>query len=279
MQINWRLKSFIFSIISFFSLQFFLLFLQKHVTKRSKVDFLNLDPDWLFHQKNLSSLTSTNVFEFGAGQSLSQNIYLSQFFNNQTVVDIFPMLSLTHFNSASLLLSKITKNNNLFKPVANVNDISIFFNIQYLAPLDISFFKFPPDSFDACISTNTLEHIPKHQLVQIFNNLKNIICNDGLISIVIDYSDHYAYTDSTISRLNFLSFSTIEFNTFNHKVHFQNRLRHTDYLELFKSLGFEVIYDNASDFTTPPNFVSPEFDLGDPLLFSTKGNFLLRINK
>jgi hypothetical protein len=69
-------------------------FLQKHVTRRSNVHISEIAGEWSTHQINLAILKKPIVLEFGAGRHLAQNIYLSQFFGLQTVVDLFAMLDL-----------------------------------------------------------------------------------------------------------------------------------------------------------------------------------------
>ena len=86
----------------------------------------------------------------------------------------------------------------------------------------------------------TLEHIRKIDLYDL-KELYRIIKAGGLVSAVIDYSDHYSHSDSSISQLNFLRFSESEWKTYNHRYHYQNRLRHERYIELFQHYGFKLI--------------------------------------
>ena len=68
--------------------------------------------------------------------------------------------------------------------------------------------------------------------------------DDGIVSARIDYSDHYAYTDKTISLLNYLKFDEITWKKYNHNCHSQNRLRHYDYIDIFNKCGFVVINED-----------------------------------
>ena len=68
--------------------------------------------------------------------------------------------------------------------------------------------------------------------------------DDGIVSAKIDYSDHYAHTDKTISLLNYLKFDQNGWKKHNHNCHFQNRLRHYDYVKIFKKCGFVVIEED-----------------------------------
>ena len=93
--IPWKIKSLIFSFIDYLSLQKLLYFLQKYITKRSRINSLLYSSDWEMHKDALNKYKTKNViFEFGAGKSLAQNLYLSNFVKKQFVVDLYPMLDL-----------------------------------------------------------------------------------------------------------------------------------------------------------------------------------------
>jgi SAM-dependent methyltransferase len=278
MNINWKLKSAVFGIIDLFSLQALLYFLQKNVTRRALVNISEVNKDWVIHLENMENLEAPCILEFGAGKNLAQNIYLSQYFSSQIVVDLFPMLDIDLFNKAALEISKITLRIP-YKVSSSSSDIEGNYKIRYVAPLDIGRSPFPDDCFDGSISTNTLEHIPESEVVGIFRELKRIIRPNGLISAIIDYSDHYSHTDKNIGPLNFLRYSTLEFSKYNHKNHFQNRLRHYDYLKIFKELGYQVVEHKSLNKVAPPDCISDEFDVTDVSLCATKGIILLRVNK
>lgn len=277
MNINWKLKSFVFTLIDTFSMYKFLYFLQKRVTKNSVINFDASKDNWLIHHKHISTIKSPNIIEFGAGKNLAQNIFLSYYVKAQTVVDLFPMLDLNQFNEAAFKVSRLL--NVSEKKVSNIDQIKKKYNIQYIAPFNFLKTPFPRNSFDACISTNTLEHIPKGEIVKIFKMLRFIIKPNGLISAIIDYSDHYSDTDDGISSLNFLKFTSKEYEKYNHKVHFQNRLRHYDYESIFEEIGFFIIKSEFKNEAIPPKHISPEFNLNQKSLFFTQGVFLLSNKK
>lgn len=275
MNINWKFKSFIFGLIDKFSLYDVLYFLQKNVTKRSVVKISEINDKWMIHQNGLATLNEPVVLEFGAGKSLSQNIYLGSNFKCQTVVDLFPMLDIDMFNEAALQISKIASSV-IYTRVSSVDDIERCYGIKYIAPLDVARAPFSDNFFDGCISTNTLEHIPKKSIIDIFKELKRIIKPGGLISAVIDYSDHYSHTDKNIGAINYLMYSSDEFSNYNHVSHYQNRLRHYDYEVIFRDLLFEVLKSEARDIAVPPRNISEEFNSNESSLCATWGVFLLK---
>lgn len=275
MNINWKLKSHAFHWIDIFSLQRALYFLQRHVTKRATIDISAVQKNWFVHRDNLKTLEHPKVFEFGAGQNLSQNIFLSQYFDTQTVVDLFAMLNIDLVNDAALRISKVFSSIQ-FHPMENISELEQYYRVRYLAPFDASKTPFDDSSFDACVSTSTLEHVPKDAILSIFSELRRIIRPDGLISAIIDYSDHYSHTDRSIGRLNYLQYSTESFRKYNHRSHYQNRLRHYDYEEMFLALGYRCILSEATNYASPPSTISDEFDKSQPTLCSQRGIFLLQ---
>lgn len=274
MNIPWKLKSRAFRAIDNLNATSLLYWLQTNVTRRARKNLTVGSANWKFLREHIASLGRPKVFEFGAGKSLQQNLYLSSFVSSQTLIDLFPMLDLRLADAAARGLATLT-DGRPYQPIGRIEDLK-HYGIIYRAPCDAAATGFTAGCFDACISTDTLEHIPPGDLLRIFVELMRILRSGGLVSAVIDYSDHYAHTDASISRLNFLQFSENEFALHNHSVHYQNRMRHGDYLALFKQVGFEVLKEMSLNHIEPPVRISAQFSSDDPNTFATKGIFLLR---
>ena len=276
MNIPWKLKSFIFSLIDSFNANAFLYFLQKNVTKRSRITNIEIDETWVRHQSTLIENGCTGfIFEFGAGKSLSQNIFLSNIINRQLVVDLNPMIDLRLVNqSRSLLSNKVNlRSRTEIKFLGSLAS----YGIEYRAPYDASNTDLLDKSLDACISSNTLEHIPKESIVAIFKELHRTLKDTGIVSARIDYSDHYAHTDSNITLLNYLNFSEFEWRKYNHNCHYQNRLRHNDYRLIFVDCGFEIV---SEDLFFCEEDISDDLRKkhkdDDPSWFATSAHFVLK---
>jgi predicted SAM-dependent methyltransferase len=243
MNVHWKLKSFIFSVIDFFNVPRVLYFLQKYFSKRSRVENLSVSPIWKTHKKILTKYGATKIiFEFGAGKTLAQNLYLSDLVEKQIVVDLNPMIDLTLVENVRHQISKLVDLKSDIK-IETLQKLRLY-GIEYRAPYDAAETDFNEKSIDACVSTNTLEHIPEESILSIFLELYRILKDDGIVSAKIDYSDHYAHTDKTISLLNYLKFDQNGWKKHNHNCHFQNRLRHYDYVKIFKKCGFAVIEED-----------------------------------
>ena len=109
--------------------------------------------------------------------------------------------------------------------------------------------------------------------------LTAFLSEDALISSAIDYSDHYNHTDNTISPLNYLQFSEIEWKKYNSSYLFQNRLRHQDYKKIFLEFGYEILEDVKGPYLEKPKIISKDFDFNDKETFIGWAYFLIKNKK
>lgn len=99
----------------------------------------------------------------------------------------------------------------------------------------------PDGSIDLINSNNTFEHIYPGILSDILAEFKRVLRPDGIMSHFIDMSDHFAHLDKSITIYNYLKFSDREWAWIDNSVQPQNRLRLSDYLELFAQAGLKII--------------------------------------
>ena len=185
------------------------------------------------------------------------------------------MLDTNLFNQANEQIAKIL-NVKVNTNVNSIQDIKKFYNIKYLAPCNIESLKEKNTIFDACISSVTLEHLPESELKKVFVFLKKIIKKGKIISLIIDYSDHYCHTDSKISPLNFLQFDEKDWKKYNTPYLYQNRLRHQDYRKFFQQMGFDIVHEKKGNIGKPPNIISNKFDTNDEETYILWGTFTLK---
>jgi ubiquinone/menaquinone biosynthesis C-methylase UbiE len=117
--------------------------------------------------------------------------------------------------------------------------------LHYLAPVDARNTGFMKNYFDFASSTSTLEHIPKEDLVKILEESYRILKKGGILSVRIDYKDHWSYFDKKITIYNYLKYSEKKWRKYNPPLHFQNRLRHSDYLQIISDIGFKVVKEET----------------------------------
>jgi hypothetical protein len=145
------------------------------------------------------------------------------------------------------------------------------FGIKYLAPHYVS----PADEPVECSCSNeVLEHVPADQLAVLLKGLRAV--TKGITTHSIDYSDHYARSDKSVSRLNFLRYSDKEWRPFNSGKQYVNRLRHSDYVRMFKEAGFTILEESSVAGEPPPGLkIADQFKEYDPPdLFAIKGRIV-----
>ena len=114
--------------------------------------------------------------------------------------------------------------------------------IEYLAPSNAADTQLPPQSIDFHTSYTVFEHISPEVLKQILLEGNRIIKDDGLFIHKIDYGDHFAHSDPHICAINFLQYSDEEWDKYaGNRYMYMNRLRHDDFLDLYKSVGHQIV--------------------------------------
>lgn len=113
--------------------------------------------------------------------------------------------------------------------------------MRYLAPCDMCDSKLPAASVDIVVSHEVLEHIPPPIIEGILAETRRILTPRGIACHLIDNSDHWQHVDRALSRVNFLKYSDSRFRwTHVAELHYQNRLRHSQYRRMFDRAGFDI---------------------------------------
>lgn len=125
--------------------------------------------------------------------------------------------------------------------------LSANYGIHYRAPCDARATPFDAGTFDVVTSTAVFEHVPKPDIEAILIECRRILTDDGLGAFRTDYQDHYSYCDERVSIYNFLRYSDAKWQKYSPPLNYTNRLRHRDYLTMFRDAGFEVLADTTYD--------------------------------
>ena len=210
-----------------------------------------------FRTHGVGHLADATFYEFGAGWDLIVPLgFYSLGVERQILIDIRPNLRLDLVNDSIAKYERLRPDmeqeaGETFRPlgsaaVANAAELERRFGITYLAPRDARDTGLPAGSIDFVSSTDTFEHVPPHDLRLILNECRRLLKKGGLLSARIGLEDHYAYGDPHISRYNYLRFSDRVWRLLNSSLHYQNRLRYPDYVELLESAGFDVVETRVS---------------------------------
>lgn len=118
-------------------------------------------------------------------------------------------------------------------------DAILLAGIEYYAPADATLTSLPNSSIDLHVSVNVLEHIPPAVITRLLVEASRVLKPSGRLAHVVDPSDHFAHTDPSLNKVNFLRYSSAEWQKIaGNKFMYQNRLRATDYLQVLKKSGF-----------------------------------------
>lgn len=186
----------------------------------------------------------SQFFEFGAGWDLAGPLSMySLGVNRQQVVDITPCARLELVNGVIAELNRRAAElpRPPGAPLESLDQLEERFGIRYRAPADARSTSLAGASVDCVVSTYTMEHIPEPDLRAILAESLRILKPGGLVLSLIDYQDHYSYRDPAISVYNFLQYSEWQWRWFNSSLHYQNRLRHSQYQRLFTEAGFDIL--------------------------------------
>lgn len=97
----------------------------------------------------------------------------------------------------------------------------------------------------------------------------------GITTHSIDYSDHFARSDASLSRLNFLRYSDAEWRRFSSRKQYVNRLRHSDYLRMFREAGFKIVEESSTAGAPPAGPIAEQFSRYERAdLFATSGKIV-----
>jgi cyclopropane fatty-acyl-phospholipid synthase-like methyltransferase len=135
------------------------------------------------------------------------------------------------------------------------------FGITYIAPSSLQNVRIEPRSIDIFYSVDTLEHVPSQALKSILSYSKGLLNENGKMVHFIDYTDHYARGNS-ISRFNFLQYSDEQWKRHNSSFQYVNRLRHSEYVEIFEDAGLRLDHvetDQGQDSHGIAQQLAPQF--------------------
>lgn len=268
---HWRLKAFAFRALDLPGGDLAHYLLQRHVTRNWPRKAKTLDglagiarrvaADYARHIGG----TPETVLEVGAGRDLAVPLSLRRLGVREVYaydVERLAKLDLIQHAAGRLLAGQVE--------IRTWDDLERF-GVKYRAPHYVA--ASDPDVACSC-SNEVLEHVPPDQLAVLLKALRAV--TKGITTHSIDYSDHYARSDKSVSRLNFLRYSDKEWRPFNSGRQYVNRLRHSDYVRMFKQAGFTILEESSEAGEPPLDLkITDQFKRYDPQdLFAIKGRIV-----
>ena len=192
----------------------------------------------LFQQNCSLPSASARFIEIGAGRDLITPICLRALGVKEVcAIDIEELAKLKYINHAASFVSKsLGVSIPVFKSFNDLED----YGITYIPNLKLQELDSATEKFDCLYSSDTLEHIEVKDLEEIHKSAQSLLNQEGALIHFIDVSDHYARSDPTITRFNFLKFTDTEWKKYNHSNHFCNRLRPNEYKDIFTKTDWVI---------------------------------------
>jgi len=254
---DWRIKSFAFNLFDRAPAGGLLYYMiQRYVTGTVPRDFDKYRETYIKHcyaaAEKFGDVARLKVLEIGAGWDLYGNILNYTYgFNDQTVMDVRKLARAQSVNEVIEYFQKnpiqgCVRSPSHFVSEGNFeDDLLQKYGIRYLAPCDATAFQCQDREFNMIITTSVFEHIPRDVLEKIILNFHRVLSDDGICSHVVDFSDHYSHSDKKISSFNYCKFPEVEWRRHSPAIHYQNRMRHGEYVDLFRRCGFGLVREQC----------------------------------
>lgn len=198
-------------------------------------------------------------YEFGAGADLIIPLTIAQLGFEVYAIDLRSLVrvelvreSLKKFER---LQDQLPFDVNMSSVEGTIIALKQHLNVHYTAPADARQTSFPDNYFDFSSSTSVLEHVPEKDILPLLRETYRVLKKGGICSLIIDYRDHWSFFDSQLSVYHFLQYEAADWIKFNPDLHFQNRLRHQDYVSMIEQTGFSIVAEklelpNSSELAT-----------------------------
>ena len=263
---DWRLKAAIQTLIGWLPQSEQLNYLlQRHLTRTLPISGRELAGQVAKAQRNVDAfrrlqptpLSDAHIYEFGVGWDLLMPlVYYCMGVERQTVIDLKPLARVDLIRDVAERLAEAAPDLALPRWPAlpdgdrSTRELAATWGIDYRAPADARDVDLPAGSIDMVTSCDVLEHVPIDDIGAVLAECRRILRDDGIMRIRIDYQDHYWYFDGRATPYNFLRFSPRAWRRYNPSLHYQNRIRHSELLDLVEEGGFTVLEDDHPAPTT-----------------------------
>jgi SAM-dependent methyltransferase len=148
-------------------------------------------------------------------------------------------LSAAELKRAQSLIEEIVK-------VESFAELYKLLGFEYVVESSGSLAQFSSGSFQLVVSGGVLEHVKREALPTLIRDTGRILKPGGWAIHSIDTADHLEHYDRKVSPKMYLSFSEGTWaRLFENEVQYINRMQRGEWLELFKSNGFELIEEDV----------------------------------
>jgi len=143
-------------------------------------------------------------------------------------------------SSSGRPLEEVAADHRRLVATTDIEEMLALARIEYRAPADASVTGLPDHSIDIAYSNSVFEHVPAAVLNRILVENRRVLRESGIAMHNANCGDHYAYADARITPLNYLAYPADQWEFWQNRLLYQNRLRPSDFHDLAVQSGFEV---------------------------------------
>jgi SAM-dependent methyltransferase len=148
-------------------------------------------------------------------------------------------LSAAKLGHARLLIEKILK-------IESFDELYQLLGFEYVVEGSGSLRRLPSKSYDLVVSGGVLEHVKREALPDMIAEMRRLLKPGGWAVHSIDTADHLEHYDRKVSPKMYLTFSEEMWaRLFENEVQYINRIQRGEWIELFRSNGFDLIEEEA----------------------------------
>jgi SAM-dependent methyltransferase len=215
------------------------------------------------HRFHVGNYRGGRALEFGGGRHFLCPLLLSHAGAPEVLVyDIERLAIPAQVNHSIRQLRMLVRGD--WPQIDDFDDLERKYRIRYCAPGDARNTGLAGGSVDFVCSNSTLEHIPRDDIRRILEECVRIARPGAIFSHVVDYKDHFSYADRSVSMFNFYRYSDRAWQRWNPPNHFQNRLRHSDYVRLFAEQPLRTLIELPWRTEQVPTPIAEEFQKYSP---------------
>jgi len=131
-----------------------------------------------------------------------------------------------------------------WRRLRSAENLDVFLSIagiDYRAPAGAGRSGLDPHRVDIVFSNSVLEHVRLDNIRTLMVETGRVLRPGGLAVHSVNCGDHYAYFDRKVNQAHYLRFNEAQWRWWNNDLHYQNRLRAHDFVEIAERAGLDIV--------------------------------------
>jgi len=144
--------------------------------------------------------------------------------------------------------------------VKSFEELYELLGFEYVVESTGSLARFADNSFQLVVSGGVLEHVHRDALPGLMKESYRVLKPGGWAVHSIDTSDHLSHYDSTVNKKRYVGFSETTWRLLcDNEVQAINRVQRGEWLNLFKTDGFELVEEELREVDISRLKIAPRF--------------------